>query len=359
MTLLDRYLLKQFAKNLGMVLAALIAIYLLVDLFERLDNFIEAKKPFSLAVKYFFLKIPAIVDQLMPVCILLAGIITLGILSHHHELIALKAGGIHLIRITVPIIGAGLLCTGLVTAMAQWLLPATMATTNRIWYEEVQHQIPKGIYRNGSFYYRGSQGFYSFVNPYMKNHDYSRFTYAGWDGTYRLDTLLSAEKAVWENGRWNFENGQIKTRKPGGGYEIKVFDRLTLGLPDNPTDFFVPEYKKTERSISQLFARANNPARRDDPEAWQEFNSRLSYIFLGLPLLLLGLPMLIIVHQKWGRDLSLAIPASCGLAFAAWAWWGALQSMAQTTNLHPVPAAWTVHILVGGAGAYLLKRQNR
>jgi len=45
MKLLDRYLMAQFAKNLALVICSLIAIYLLVDFFERMDNFLEAKKP--------------------------------------------------------------------------------------------------------------------------------------------------------------------------------------------------------------------------------------------------------------------------------------------------------------------------
>ena len=77
MTLLDRYLLKQFIKNFLLVLISLVSIYLLIDFFEKIDNFSDAGKPTSLAIKYLLLKIPIIYDQLLPVCILLAGIITL------------------------------------------------------------------------------------------------------------------------------------------------------------------------------------------------------------------------------------------------------------------------------------------
>ena len=58
MILLDRYLFKQFTKIMMLVLTALVAIYLLIDFFERIDDFIQAQKSFSLAIKYFLLKIP-------------------------------------------------------------------------------------------------------------------------------------------------------------------------------------------------------------------------------------------------------------------------------------------------------------
>nr|MDA8165772.1 LptF/LptG family permease [Desulfobacteraceae bacterium] len=75
MKLLDRYLLGQFLRNLALVLSSLVAVYLLVDFFDRIDNFLEHGKPLSLAIKYFLLKIPLIFDQIMPVCILLAGVL--------------------------------------------------------------------------------------------------------------------------------------------------------------------------------------------------------------------------------------------------------------------------------------------
>ena len=55
MILLERYLFKQFSRNVLLVLAGLVTIYLLIDFFEQIDNFIEARKSFGLATKYFLL----------------------------------------------------------------------------------------------------------------------------------------------------------------------------------------------------------------------------------------------------------------------------------------------------------------
>jgi lipopolysaccharide export system permease protein len=68
--------------------------------------------------------------------------------------------------------------------------------------------------------------------------------------------------------------------------------------------------------------------------------------------------VLLISYQKWGRDLSIAIPASCGLAFVAWGLWGALQSLARADYINPLLAAVIIHLLFGGAGLFLLHKQN-
>ena len=96
MKLLDRYLLGQFIKYFFTVNVGFVSIYLLVDFFEKIDNFSRAGKPFALAMKFFLLNIPFIIDQIGPVLVLLSGVITLGILNHTRELTALKAGGIPL-----------------------------------------------------------------------------------------------------------------------------------------------------------------------------------------------------------------------------------------------------------------------
>ena len=74
----------------------------------------------GLVVNFFILNVPFILEQMGPVCILLAGVVTLGILNHSNELIALKACGIPLKKITSPIITAGIAITLLQFTMAQF-----------------------------------------------------------------------------------------------------------------------------------------------------------------------------------------------------------------------------------------------
>ena len=100
----------------------------------------------------------------------------------------------------------------------------------------------------------------------------------------------------------------------------------------------------------------NSPEETD--RALAEFYGRISYTLLGLPLLLLGLPLLLLVYRKWGRDLSLAIPVSCGMAFSCWGVWATLQSLAKASDLNPLIASVSVHVFMGCLGFYLLWRED-
>lgn len=362
MKLLDKYLLKQFAKHFCTVTIGFAAIYLLIDFIEKFDNFSRAGKSFGLAMKFFMLNLPFIVDQLAPILILLSGLISLGILNHTNELNALKAGGIPLRKIVRPLFLGGLLLTGFFFAAAQWLLPYTIPTASSIWNEEVKGKLPLGIFRNGRYYYKGVEGFYSFERPDPKAFVFTNFSYSRWNEAYNTKALIAAQKASWneQEKQWLFDGVQTQELQDDGKYRIKNFPHLELSLPEKPIDFVIPDEQPAERSLTGLYwAISKSETEWQTNKAWTDFLSRISYLLLGLPLLMLGLPVLLYCYQKWGRDLYIAIPASCGIAFLAWGMWGALQSLAGAGYLPPLLAATTIHVVFTVTGIFLLKKEDR
>jgi len=357
--LLNRYILQQFVKNIFMLMAGFIAIYVLIDFFEKIDDFMEKGKSMALVIKFFVLSIPFILEQMGPVCILLAGVVTLGILNHSNELIALKAAGIPLKKITTPIIGAGIVVTLLFLGMAQFVLPKTVTITNHIWNKEVKGRVALGIFRNGRYYYRGRDGFYSFARPDRKKDDFRYFSFAAWNPRYQLTTLVAAEQASWQDGVWTLARGQVQTRGQDDSFTTEVFGKKIFHFQEKPSNFFVPKYHSLELSLTGLYQEARQKQAPDEKnKAWTEFYGRISYILLGVPLLVLGLPLLLFVYRAWGRDLSLAIPVSCGLAFGCWGAWGTLQSLAKAGYIHPLPASFSIHILITTVGIILLLRED-
>lgn len=356
---LDRYILRQFLKYIIILMAGFITIYLLIDFFEKIDNFLEKGKPMGLAVKYFLLNIPFILEQMGPVCILLAGVITLGLLNHSNELLALKASGIPLRRITYPILFAGLGISFILLSLSQFVLPKSVTATNKIWNEEVKGRVPLGIYRNGRYYYQSRDGFYSFLRPDPKKNQFHKFSFSSWNKNYQLNFLVSGDLAAWKDGSWTLFNGQVQELTEEGKYLTDVFRFRQFDFPDKPADFFVPLYRSLELSLTGLFVEARHKKNKgEETRAWVDFYGRIFYILLGLPLLLLGLPLVLMIYRKWGKDLSLAVPASCGLAFVCWGMWGTLQSLAKAGYVPPLAAASSVHFIVGIMGMYLLLRED-
>lgn len=361
MNLLNRYLLGQFIKYFFTVNAGFVSIYLLVDFFEKFDDFSNGGKPLSLALKYFILTIPYVVDQLGPVLILLSGVISLGIINHTNELTALKAGGIPLRAIIRPFLVGSVVLTILFVAAAEWLLPVTISTTNNIWFEQLKGKVPLGIMRKNRYYYKGQDGFYSFGWQDTDRFTFKDFSYSKWDEIYNIQTLITAEFADWDNEKslWVLKNGQIQQQQELE-YRINNFSIKQIELPERPEDFLVPVNKAAELSLTELYQEISRAeVEHEIITAQTTFLGRISYLLLGIPLLLLGLPVLLLSYHKWGKDLSVAIPVSCGLAFLAWGLWGALQSLAIAGYLSPMLAATAIHITFSITGFVLLARNNQ
>ena len=209
MQLLTRYLLIQYIRHFLTLTVGFSALYLLIDFFEKFDEFSEAGEPMSLVISFFMLNVPYVVDQLSPVLILLSGVITLGILNNNNELLALKAGGIPLRTILRPILVGAIVSTLLFILAAQFLLPRTIAVTNDIWFEQIRGKVPLGIFRNGRYYFKGSEGFYSFQWPNKEKMIFKDFSYSAWDDNFNIRSMVAAEYCSWNNVGWECSNGQM------------------------------------------------------------------------------------------------------------------------------------------------------
>lgn len=135
---LSRYLIRQNLYLMVICLAVGTCIYLLSDVFDRLDDFIRAGLGAETILFYFFVKIPLIVSQLMPAIFLIAMVIQLGVLTRSKEMLALRAGGVSFAWfIRFFLIYAMVWSCGQLV-FSQFLGVFGEVEANRIWKEDVR-----------------------------------------------------------------------------------------------------------------------------------------------------------------------------------------------------------------------------
>ena len=101
---LYRYVAREFLKILSLSLSSLILIYIVVVFLQKMTSIGKYQAPFYLIFEYLLYKLPEVAFQwTLPYAVLLSILLTLGALSRHSEITALKAGGISLYRITLPL----------------------------------------------------------------------------------------------------------------------------------------------------------------------------------------------------------------------------------------------------------------
>ncbi len=133
MTILHRYLLIQSLYYLFLCLMTCIGIYLLVDVFDRLDNFLEDQAGLKTTLTYFLVKIPLIVSEILPAVFFLALLVQLSQMAKQRELIALEASGISYFRLVVFFVMYALLWCCLQLFFSQCLGVAGEAKSEHIW----------------------------------------------------------------------------------------------------------------------------------------------------------------------------------------------------------------------------------
>lgn len=121
MSLLFRYLTKNNAMILLPTLAVGIGLYVLTDLFERLDNFIEARAVRGHGAHLLRRENAARDSQILPVIFLLSTVIQLCIMARSRELTALQAGGISLGVVANSMILCGIFWGGVQLGFSEYL----------------------------------------------------------------------------------------------------------------------------------------------------------------------------------------------------------------------------------------------
>ena len=133
----DRYLLKQYLKILFFSVLAFVVIYVTVDVFEEIDNFIDHEASLLDVAEYYLYSIPFILTYIIPVSLLLGTVFSMGVMSRRNELTALIASGVSLVRIAAPVLVTALL----VSIGSAYFNDVVVSTANRKNMDVMRYKI--------------------------------------------------------------------------------------------------------------------------------------------------------------------------------------------------------------------------
>src|SRR5438876_8064070 len=106
--LIDIYVLRRFLYYFVLLMGAFVFLFETFTFFELLDDIARHRVPFLIVVDYFRYLAPYLLYQLAPLGALVAVLVTMGIMSKNNEIVAIKASGISMYRLAVPLLLAGL-----------------------------------------------------------------------------------------------------------------------------------------------------------------------------------------------------------------------------------------------------------
>ncbi len=139
MKIIDKYLLAQFIKPFLICFCTFTMLFVVIDLFNHLSDFIEMQVPLELAVRYYLGIMPSLLVYIVPISLLLALLYMLWQMMRHNEIIAMRASGIGLMRIIAPIFAVGFFAS-----VAVSVLNETIAPSSTYWAMQLIERIKGG-----------------------------------------------------------------------------------------------------------------------------------------------------------------------------------------------------------------------
>jgi lipopolysaccharide export system permease protein len=359
----DRYVLALFTKAFVFSTLAMVLIYVLVDLFEKIDEFIDNKASVRDIVRYYLYLIPEIVRLTLPVDVMLATIFTLGLMGRHNEVVAFLSSGISMLRLNAPILAMSLIAVGVSTILSERIVPETNERRIRVRRVDIQKREPHDARIRRGFVYRGEGNFHYYARTFNTQtntmRDVTLFRYR--DG--RVVSDVRAEKAVWRLGYWEFENGVVRVFLPkpesGATEHVERFLRRRMSeLRETPEDLarLKPEpdamnYSELKQHVEQL--RASGAEVND---YLVELHTKISYPLTNFIMAVLGIGL---AARKRKSGMLAGFGITIAIAFLYLAMAESLSALGKNESISPLLAAWIGPVLFSVAGVGMFARVNR
>jgi lipopolysaccharide export system permease protein len=354
----DRLLVREFLKNLLFGFLAFVAIFTVVDAFEKIDTFIDHDVRAGTVLRYYGSAIPYTLVIVTPMAILLATFLTLGQLAKHNEIQAMKAAGTSLFRIYLPLYLLGLAFSLLLFSFTETIVPVANQEKGRIYGEEI---TKKRLYRSGirtNVNLLGRDGRVYAVTVYDPRRREMQGVVLQ---TFRADTLVSrldAETAVWRGDHWTFRNAVTRSFDERGEHVARHDSLAAPDLAEKPADFAKPDENPDEMNYWQLsnyIRRARESGRRVS-KYLVDRHLKISYPLSSVIVLLIGTSLAGSVRRM---SPALGFGLSLLLTFAFFGIVRAGQALGTSEALPPALAAWAGNLVFGGLGVALLAKVNR
>ncbi len=358
MRILDRYLLREQLLTLVAGLFFFVAVYIIVDLFEKIDMYLDNKVPVHVIALFYGVSAPEIVLTVLPMAMLLSCLLALGQLRRGNELTAMQAAGIGLERIAAPLYALALVVSGLVFVTNETLLPKFTARRNHMLQVDIKKQLDEGPRVRTNLAYLGTDGRTFLIRQYLIPERRMQEVVIEQIRHNTLMGRIDAESAVWEQGHWVFYHGFTR-RFDQEGEHAAEFNQLTIpGLRETPDDFATAEEDPQQLSYGELVRYIERL--RESGSRVQKYLVEL-YLKVAFPLtnlivVLIGSALAIRVKRG---SLAMAFGLSVFISFLYYAIIRTGQSLGHNGQLPPFLAAWVGNFIFTAIGLELLRRARR
>lgn len=368
MRLLDRYLLRELCVPLIYCLAGFLIFWVSFDLFGDLEDFQDAQLGAADIARYYLVKTPELLVTVLPVALLLALLYALTNHARHNEMIAMRAAGLSLARISLPYLAVGFISSLVLFYLNEQLVPDSSERAEAIkkgkksksesdvWQRRVnfRNASENRIWNVSAFNTLSFQ----LVEPHIE-----------WlmpDGTRKQ---LIARSGGRTNGNWVFYDLELYTYAPGVDFDRAASRPLrtnALVLPElkeTPEDIqlqlkfqrmnAIEAAKRTQLSLSEIhYLREHLELNRRDRALLEtQFHARLAQPWTCLVVALVALPFGASTNSR--RNVLVGVASSIFIVFIYFVLLRVGLALGTGGYIPPWLAAWLPNAFFAGMGLWL------
>jgi LPS export ABC transporter permease LptG len=354
--LVDIYLFQQFFYYFFVLLAAFVVIFDAFTLFDLLADIARNHVAFLTVVSYFRYLVPLMVYQLAPLATLVATLVTLAVLAKNNEVIALKASGISLYRLVLPLLLAGVLVAGALFVIDDTFLPYANQRQDAL-----RNEI-KG--RPAQTYFEPARQWIFGENSKIYNYelyDSDRQLFGGLNvfeldpTTFQMRRRIFATRATWEptESVWILTGGWVRDFGDDGRVErYAPFIATTLPELTESPGYFRREvrqyYQMNWRQLGEYIASLRQ-AGFDTARLSVQWHKKFAFPLIAAIIVFLSAPFAFLVGTR-GAVGGLAVAVGIGVVY--WSTAALFEAMGSAGQLPPLLAGWGPDAIFGFLGIY-------
>jgi LPS export ABC transporter permease LptG/LPS export ABC transporter permease LptF len=362
--ILDEYVIREFLGMFLLIQAGFVLLILIFTFFELVGDILRNHIPLAIVGAYLVNLTPSMIYQIAPLAVLIAGLVTFGVLNRNSEIVAMKATGISLYRLVIPIVSIAMILAISLFLFDQYYLPqanrkqeALRATIKGRPPQTFLHPEQKWIFgqpRAGEpariFYYQ----FFDADKNEFGNLSVFEFN----PSSFQLSRRIFAERAAWDAGQgtWRFLNGWERDIHGADVTEYQDFQATTFPEIHEAPDYFTKEdLEAQEMNFEQLdrYIRDLRQSGFDTMRLRVALWHKLAYPLVAVVMAVLAIPFALSMGRR-GSLTGIAVAIAVALAYFIVN--GVFEAMGNVNYLPSALAAWSSDILFSLVGGYLLLR---
>ena len=358
MKLLDKYILKEFFKFFVITFLAFIALFLIVDFFERIRMFLSYNASIIQMASYFLFSIPIIISYILPPAILLTTLMTFSSLSKFNEITAMKANGINIFRITLSILILSSIVAVFYFYFSELITPASIQKTTYIKDVEVKKQKTPGFFKQNEIWYYSDNAIYNFKMFDIDKNILRGVTIDYLNPDFSLSSRIDAQSAEWKSDKWVFYNLLTTHFDEKNNPVLEWSKEKIINVPEKPDDFKVMQKDVEKMGYFELrkYIKKIQLEGYDAKEYIVNLYGKIAFPFVILIMVLIAVPFSLRAERSGGVMQSIGLGIFIG--FSYWIVHAFSMSLGKSEILPAFLAAWAANILFGAIAAFLFYRVN-